>query len=315
MRVGTDCSGIEGPIQALRNLGIEHRHVFSSETNKFCIQSIKANYNPEVLYGDSESSTPNGDITCRDHANTPQCDLYVAGFPCQPFSLPGSRKGLHDTRGTVFESCLDYIRTQRPKFFVLENVKNLLYIENGSVFKHILSEIKSVPDYAVSYAVLNTKDYGIPQSRNRLYIVGMRGTDRPFVFPSPILCQPPESFVDWNDKTPSTGPRAKACEAIGKILQERNLPGVFFDQLHMQYSKKDPICKQGYPYVPCITCNSYTWCSPMKRRASHKELLRLQGFPEDFVITVSDTNIRRQIGNAMSVNVLEALFTELLLQI
>lgn len=315
MHVGTDCSGIEGPVQALRNLGIQHRHVFSSETNQFCIKSIKANYKPEVLYGDPESSTPNGDITCRDNKNTPPCDLYVAGFPCQPFSLPGSRKGLNDIRGTVFEACLDYIRTQRPKFFVLENVKNLIHIENGSVFQYILGEINRIPDYAVSHTVLNTKDYGIPQSRNRIYIVGIRGSDYPFVFPEPIPCLSLESFVDWDDRTPSTEPRAQLCKDISNKLRQRNLPGAFFDQLHMQYSKKDPINKRGYPCAPCILCNSYIWCVPMNRRASHKELLQLQGFPKDFVIDVSDTNFRKQIGNAMSVNVLEALFSKLLLSV
>ena len=312
LKVGTDCSGIEAPIQALRWLGIEHEHVFSSETDKSCIASIKANYSPNVLFGDPSSPTPDGDIVTRDAESVPYCDLYVAGFPCQPFSVGGARRGLVDQRGTVFEGCLRYIRGKRPKAFVLENVKHLLHIDGGSTFSTILDSILSIPGYSVSYKVMDTKDYGIPQSRKRVYIVGRRDASDPFEFPVPTACQPLDRFVDWEDASSSSGPRAEACASVCQELKRRNLPGVFFDHLHMQYSKPDPINKGGYPYAPCVTCNSYMWCVPMNRRATHKELLRLQGFPDDFNVVVSDTSLRKQIGNAMSVNVLAAIFSALL---
>jgi site-specific DNA-cytosine methylase len=91
LRVGTDCSGIEAPIQALRQLQIPFNHVFSSDIDKFVIQSIKANYHPGILYGDPDGPYPNGDITKRDVNTIPDIDLYIAGFPCQPFSTAGSR--------------------------------------------------------------------------------------------------------------------------------------------------------------------------------------------------------------------------------
>ena len=108
LRVGTDCSGVDAPIYALKKLGIPFQHVFSSEINKDCIKTILANHSPSIFYGDPNSSTSNGDITQRDNSLTPYCDLYVCGFPCQPFSLSGSLKGIDDSRGTVFLSCVSW---------------------------------------------------------------------------------------------------------------------------------------------------------------------------------------------------------------
>lgn len=94
LRVGTDCSGIEAPIQALMQMNIPFKHVFSSDIDKYCIQSIKANYNPEIIFGDKDGSFKEGDITKRDINNVPDIDLYVCGFPCQPFSITGEKKVL-----------------------------------------------------------------------------------------------------------------------------------------------------------------------------------------------------------------------------
>lgn len=111
LRVGTDCSGIEAPIMALTQLTVPFVHEFSSEIDKHCIASIRANYDPKIIFGD---------MTKR---KLKDIDLYVCGFPCQPFSDAGKRQGVKDPRGTIFWECLRVIRYKKPTFFILENVK------------------------------------------------------------------------------------------------------------------------------------------------------------------------------------------------
>lgn len=122
IRVGTDCSGIEAPIQALKQLGIPHKHVFSCEIDKYARESILANYKPEILFTD---------MTKRKTKDTPDIDLYVCGFPCQSFSMAGLREGVDDPRGTIFWQCLKVIKHKLPRVFILENVKGLLTINEG----------------------------------------------------------------------------------------------------------------------------------------------------------------------------------------
>ena len=316
LRVGTDCSGLDSPIYALNLIGIEYEHVFSSEIDASCIKTIKANNPPKILYGDPESSTPCGDITVRDVKTVPSCDLYVCGFPCQPFSLAGSMNGFDDRRGVVFFACAEYIRVHKPKYYIFENVKNLKNMENGYLFKTILETLESIPGYSITHEVVNTKDYGIPQNRNRLYIVGVRQC-RAFKFPETIPCPPLEHFVDREDvtKTITTNTkadRAQICRDLAKEMKARGLPVTYFDQLHMQRSASDPIVKKGYPVAPCITCNSYHWNVTMDRRANLKELMMLQGLPTSMKVVVSDSAMRKMIGNSMSVNVLFEIISNLL---
>ena len=162
--IGTDFSGIGAPEQALIGLGIKHKSVFACDINKYAKQSFLANYKTETWFDD---------ITQRDHKNTPYCDLYVAGFPCQAFSVAGKRKGFEDTRGTLFFDLFQYIDIKRPKYFVLENVKGLMGHDKGNTFRVIMDSLETL-NYTIYHKVLNTKHYGIPQNRERLFIVGFR---------------------------------------------------------------------------------------------------------------------------------------------
>jgi DNA (cytosine-5)-methyltransferase 1 len=294
---------MEAPVQALRNLGIDLDHVFASETNAACVRTIRANASPSVLF--------EGDIRKRRATDAPPVDLYVCGFPCQPFSRAGSQRGFEDERGTVFYACLSYIRERRPGCFVLENVRALLHHDGGRTWERILSRLREVGGYAVSWAVLNTKDYGVPQSRNRLYIVGLRDAESPFVFPPPVGPPPPtESVVDWAD-TSVPAPRgtfAARATAMTPALRERG--ACFVDVLQFRTTERIP--RHGFPQATCVLCSSYVWCVPLLRWANTKELLRLQGFPDDYRIVVSEAEARKQIGNAMSVNVLQALLHHIL---
>ena len=269
---------------------------------------ILANHSPRLFYDD---------MTTRDNETAPTCDLYVCGFPCQPFSISGKKLCLEDGRGQVGFYCLDYIRTKKPTHFVLENVKHFTSCQDGKVFELFMNELRSIQGYHVHCKILNTSDYGIPQSRNRLYIVGTQKKD--FVFPDPVPRLSLSCFIDHDDTSETNTShtrcdRASICRELSRQMMDRNLPVVFFDQLHMQRSKVDCINKGGYPVCPCITANSYHWNVPMGRKANIKELLMLQGLPPDIDCSpVPETAMRRLIGNAMSANVLEHIFRSLFL--
>ncbi|QDP61317.1 MAG: putative cytosine-specific methyltransferase [Prokaryotic dsDNA virus sp.] len=164
IKVGTDFSGIGAPEQALKQLGIEHRVKFACDVDKWAKKSYLSNYNPEIFYDD---------ITAREQKNTPYVDLYVAGFPCQAFSIAGKRKGFEDTRGTLFFDLLQYIQHVRPKYFILENVKGLVNHDKGNTYRTIMECLKETK-YRTYAKVLNTKHFGIPQNRERIFIVGFR---------------------------------------------------------------------------------------------------------------------------------------------
>jgi DNA (cytosine-5)-methyltransferase 1 len=298
LRIGTDCSGIEAPIQALEQLGIPFQHVFCSDIDKYVIQSIKANYNPEIIFGD---------ITEREIKDVPDIDIYICGFPCQTFSLAGDRKGFEDKRGNVFFKCLEVIQEKEPKIFILENVKGLLNHDKGNTFQRIMSELESLDNYEVQWELLNTKDYGIPQSRNRVFIIGFRTDiqEEPFSFPKPLeLLSPLSSYVDNGDNSSSNvPPRIKKVDYMSKIPKD----SLFVDFSlygHSTFPNSDKIC-------PCICRKSELWCVPKSRFANCREMLLLQGFPDNFKQVVSNTQLKRQIGNSMTVNVLKEIFKEL----
>ena len=306
IRIGTDCSGIEAPIQALQNLNIQHVHVFSSDIDKYVIQSIKANYDPQIIFGDKDGLYPEGDITKRKIEDVPYIDVYVAGFPCQAFSLAGKRKGFDDTRGMVFFSCLEVIVTKEPKIFILENVKGLLSHDKKQTFSRILNELESLETYNIYWKILNTKDYYIPQSRDRIFFVGIRKNIQTKVFNFPNKKKKMYSltkYIDNNDNSSrSLPPRIVKAEYMSK-LPAKSLFVDFSLYGHSTFPNSDKICS-------CICRKSEFWCIPKSRFANCKELLSLQGFPKNFKQSVSDTQLKKQIGNSMSVNVLREIFKE-----
>lgn len=152
--------------------------VFSSEINKYSRQTYEANFGGEMA----------GDITKIDANNIPDHDILVAGFPCQAFSKAGKQLGFEDTRGTLFFDVARVIRAKRPKAFFLENVKNLMRHDHGKTFKIIMNTLTSL-NYDVHYQVLKASDYGVPQKRERIYIVGFNKdpvkNSNDFHFPQP----------------------------------------------------------------------------------------------------------------------------------
>jgi DNA (cytosine-5)-methyltransferase 1 len=308
IRVGTDCSGIEAPVQALKNLGVPFSHEFSSDIDKYCIQSIKANYKPKVLFGDLDGPFPCGDITKRDIKDVPDIDLYVCGFPCQPFSSAGHRTGFEHKSGNVFWSCLDVIKVKKPKYFILENVKGLRSNDKGKTWKTVWEALNRLQGYAIDWRILNTKDYGIPQNRERLFIVGRRG-DTAFSWPSPVpLGRKLSEYVDTENRERKQ--YSETREAYIKKYENHvflDLCWVTIDNRRKQYSRL------GKEIASCVCARSHVVClyNGLHRDATCGELLQLQGFLPNFNQAVSKTQITKQIGNSMSVNVLEKIIKSL----
>lgn len=184
--IGTDCSGLGSFEEALKRLMVDYSIAFACDKDAHVKRSYMANHQPRIFYDD---------LVARNQSETPYCDAYVSGFPCQTFSIAGHRKGFEDTRGTIFFHELEYIAVKKPRIFVFENVKGLLSHnkEKGSKSKygktfgvirdalaitvngqHNLYRYEDCVNYHIFYAVLNSKHYGIPQNRERIFIVGFR---------------------------------------------------------------------------------------------------------------------------------------------
>lgn len=177
LKVGTACSGIGSPEVALSQLGVNHEIIFACEKDKYARQTYLANFTPQNMYED---------MTKHDW-RVHNVDLFIAGVPCQAFSLAGKRLGELDPRGLLFYDFYDYVKRQQPKFFIIENVKGLLSDSKGRTFDNWLKLLSKDINgqgqmiihedsllYNVHWTILNTKDFGVPQNRERVFIVGIR---------------------------------------------------------------------------------------------------------------------------------------------
>lgn len=314
--VNTDCSGMEAPIQALRALNIPVQHRFSCDVCPVVRRTIEANFPPEDKLYD--------DVTTRDNAKASGCDIYVAGFPCQPFSSAGLQKGFKDRRGKIFFHILAYIKAKKPRTWVLENVSGLVRMNGGKYFKAIIEELKALGCYNVHHQILDTKDHGVPQSRRRIYMVGIRkdhdvGT---FSFPEKIPCPSIELFLDAKKKSenPAVLPPASQTTARNNVIfwnRKLQKSGVNPAQKTyiMDIDSSSGRSKAVKGVTPCFTCSRAAghWISSRGRRMNKDEMLRLQGMkPTAFTCVVTTNQLGRQLGNAMSVNVLERIFLSLL---
>lgn len=190
MKIATVCTGIGSPEMAIKNLGVKHEIVFACEKDKYARQTYEANFAPSVMYDDM--TTQKWDLPEQ------YADLFIGGIPCQAFSLAGKRLGELDPRGLLFYDFYRYVKNQQPKVFVIENVKGLLSDANGTTFQNwvqLLGQSMNThlnmfnhPDsllYNLHYTVLNSKNFGVPQNRERVFLVGVRN-DLPNTFRFPI---------------------------------------------------------------------------------------------------------------------------------
>lgn len=272
--------------QAFEKLGVMGQCMFSSDIDKYAAESYEANFEEK----------PVGDITKVDEKDIPDFDLLFAGFPCQAFSICGLQKGFADnTKGTLFFDIARIIKEKQPKAFVLENVKNLVGHDGGRTFRTIIHVLREELGYYVDYKVLNALDFGLPQKRERIIIVGAK---TPF-------------DMDWNFDIENVKTLKDILEdkvdrkhyASEEIVKKRKKMHTAQTEPAIWHENKSGNIS-SYPYSCALRAgasHNYLLVDG-KRRLTPREMLRLQGFPDEFKIVVSDAQTRKQAGNAIPVS-------------
>ncbi|MGL4562707.1 MAG: DNA (cytosine-5-)-methyltransferase [Brevinema sp.] len=288
--------GIKIPFTELKG-----KCVFSSEWDKFAQKTYRVNHGEE----------PQGDITQIDPNTIPDHDLLLAGFPCQPFSQAGKKQGFSDTRGTMFFYIEEILKRKRPKAYLLENVKQLKGHDKGNTLKTIVKHLEQL-NYSVDFKVLRAADFGIPQNRERIYIVGFDKTQlstekiTSFKFPIPPKIQ------------------TRLGDILEKNVDEKYTISDTLYQGHLRRKEQHKSKGNGFGfslynedsvYTNTISARYYKDGSEIlieqkgknPRKLTPRECARLQGFPEEFIIPVSDTQAYRQFGNSVAVPVIRAI--------
>lgn len=284
-------AGIGGFRIAFERAGAEC--VFTSEWDEGCQETYEANFGVR----------PHGDITKIKAEDIPDHDILTGGFPCQAFSIIGERAGFADTRGTLFFDVERILAAKRPKAFFLENVKQLVSHDGGKTFKIILQSLQQL-GYHVHFKVLNGLDFGVPHKRERIMIIGFL-KNHPFKFPErgegPFLKL--EDILEPDDKIDK---KHFISPKIQKQLEEKGKKAAYRPSVwHQNKSGNIGI----HPYSCALRANaSYNYLLVNgERRLTPREMLRLQGFPDDFKIVVSDSEVRKQCGNSVVVPKIQAV--------
>lgn len=269
--------------------------VFSSDIDPFCQDSYEANF----------GQRPFSDITKINEKDIPDHDILFAGFPCQPFSIIGQMQGFSDIRGTLFFDIARILKEKRPKAFVLENVKQLVGHDSGRTFKTIINTLQEELGYYVYYAVLNALDYGLPQKRERVIIVGHQ---EPIMYSFPAPVKPFKPLSEILEK--KVDPKHYASEYIQQRRKGKHKSA--YDLSIWHENKSGNIC--SYPYSCALRAGaSYNYLLVNgERRLTPREMFRLQGFPDTYKIIVNDGQARKQAGNAVPVNIVKAVLMKLM---
>lgn len=288
--------------------------LFVSEWDSKAQETYRANF--------KDNFAIQGDITKIDEKSIPDHDILLAGFPCQAFSLAGRKRGFEDTRGTLFFDVARIIKEKYPKVVFCENVKNLVNHDRGRTFQ-VITEVLEDLGYTVFSKILNSKDFGVPQHRERIYIVAFRNDISPQTFNFPESTDP--------DKT------------IRDIVEENEVPSryylsdVYLESLR-RHKKRHESKGNGFGYeiraydevAGAIVCggmgrernliidrrlSDFTPTTHIKgeinreyvRKMTPREWARLQGFPDKFRFVVADTHLYKQFGNSVTVPVIAAI--------
>ena len=304
------CSGIGAGRMGLELAGFEC--VAHSEIN------ANSDFTYQLFYGDNRNL---GDLTKLNASDIPECDVLIAGFPCQTFSIVGKRAGFEDERGQIIYHIRDILKNKNIPYFILENVKGLVNHNGGKTINSIVSLLTDA-GYNVSYKVLNSVDFGVPQLRERVYFVGIRKDlyNDPFEFPVGGIQSNIKQYLLPNSDN---------------IIQDINHP-IFQKYLNNKYNVGrvdiNNILKQDYLIVDTRQSDLRVYVNkcPTLRTGRHgilyvfnqqlhklsgQEALLLQGFPMEFLAKAKDipnSLLLSQAGNAMTVNVIQAIGVNLL---
>lgn len=348
LKIATVFSGIGSIEQALMKLKIKNKIVFACDIDPFVKTSFFANYDID----ESRWFNDIKEIDGKPFKN--KVDLFVGGSPCQSFSMVGKRKGLEDDRGLLIYEYARLVREIQPKVFIYENVKGILSHDNGKTWETIRDVFHTL-NYTIHFKVLNAKNYGIPQNRERLYVVGFR-EPRDFEFPEPqklkISMQDllednpnPKYFLPVKGVTFVTSEKnlkKRYTQIDGEIAlcqkanQQFNWHGDFISEKNNGVDEKYFLSEKVEKYVlgtgtknfyskpeidlkiarPLLSSmhkmhragvDNYVSKDGRIRKLLPRECLRLMGFSEQFKIVVSDTQMYRQAGNSIVVNVLSSI--------
>ncbi|PMD96971.1 DNA (cytosine-5-)-methyltransferase [Siphonobacter sp. BAB-5405] len=307
-------AGIGGFHLALDSLGSEC--LYASEWDKSAAKVYHNNFN----------IMPDGDITKVSELDIPKHDILCGGFPCQAFSISGKQKGFEDTRGTLFYEILRIVAYHKPKIVFLENVKNLIKHNNGETFVIIENSLIGL-GYDVNWQIINTSHFGLPQNRERVYIIGFRKdlNVKNFKFPSPI-----NTSVKLSDVLEENPIDAKVINRLDVEFYKNYIPQLQLFDSSSSINKPIQIGKvnkggQGeriyHPEGHAITLSAngggvgsktgLYYINNQIRKLTPRECARLQGFPESFIIDESKSNAYKQFGNSVSVNVLQNILIEI----
>lgn len=273
--------------------------VFSSEFDEDACKTYEANFGEH----------PHGDITKISTDDIPKFDILLAGFPCQAFSIIGKKEGFaNETCGTLFFDIERILAAKKPKAFLLENVRNLVAHDQGNTFRIIRTHLEKL-GYHVHAKVLNALDYGVPQKRERIYIVGFRDNVS-FSFPQPLPESERPSLASILEK--EVEEKYYVREEIRKSrlsrLKDKNYPKPYISHENIAGSITP------HPYSSALRAGAsanYILIND-ERRPTEREMLRIQGFPDSYKIILGYGKVRKQCGNSVAVPVIKAIARQMI---
>lgn len=305
-------AGIGGFRIALESLGA--KCVYSNEVDKNAIKTYESNF----------GSVSSLDIRLVNESDIPDHDILCAGFPCQPFSISGKQKGFCDERGTLFFEILRILKKKQSKIVLLENVKNLLSHDNGQTFKVMKQSLENL-NYEVSYKVLDASNFGVPQKRERLYIVCFKKdfSKKQFVFPAPFMLNSTVydiliddnkeldrlyfdinklniSYCNKNNNSTNTNNKPVRLATINKGGQGERIYDVNGVAITISSSGGGMFSRTGAYYV-----------NGKVRKLHPRECARLMGFPDNYKLSKSHNIAYKQLGNSVVVDVLQLIGIEI----